>query len=103
MDGQQITKEKVNVIIYSDAKYSFTKEISNELIYNYPNKIIVIAREKSGEMKCSLRNTGKTNLAELLQKILPQTGGYGGGHEHACGACIPTEKFEAFINLLKQG
>jgi single-stranded DNA-specific DHH superfamily exonuclease len=90
------TKEKLVVFIYPDDRTSFTSDLSNEAIYNYPNKVIIIAREKNGQMKCSLRSAN-INIIPLLDKSLAGLEGYGGGHENACGANIKKEDFEEFL------
>jgi len=94
------TKEKILLFVYEEDKLSLTKELSNELIYKFPDKVIIIAREKSGEMKCSLRSGEGIELPPLLQKSLSGVEGYGGGHEHACGAVIKKEDFKQFLENL---
>jgi len=86
---------------YSSKDMSFTGDLANELLYRFPDKLILIAREKSGEMRYSLRNSGKVNLPQLIQKALVGVEGYGGGHEHACGGSIKIIDFDRFIENLK--
>ncbi len=100
-DSIKEQKEKVAVFAYPDQKTSFTKEISNELLYNFPEKILMIAREKSGEMKISLRSAGKPIIGSL-KKALAGVQGYGGGHDHACGACVKKRDFETFIEQFRK-
>jgi len=80
---------------------SFTGELSNELLYRYPKKVILVAREKSGEMKCSLRTSPGLNLQKAIEKALNGVNGYGGGHEYACGSCVKFEDFDRFVEQLK--
>jgi len=80
---------------------SFTSDLSNELLYRYPDKVIIIAREKSGEMKCSLR-ARNYSLPPIIEKSIQGCRGYGGGHEHACGACIAVEDFDRFLENVSQ-
>ena len=96
-------KAKDNLVIftYKDDKSSFTSDLSNEAIYKYPNKIILIAREKNDEMKCSLRSS-KIILPPLIEKALIGLNGYGGGHEHACGLNVKTADFEEFVKRFKE-
>ena len=86
---------------YPDNKMSFTGELSNELLYKYPDKIIIIAREKNGEMRMSLRSSGVT-ISDKLEKALIGVSGYGGGHEYACGACVEKADFEQFVENLRK-
>ncbi len=80
---------------------SFTTDLANELLYKHPTKIIIIARETSGSYKCSLR-ASQFRLDKLLEEVLEEVGGSGGGHEHACGAVIPSENFEEFVKTLRE-
>lgn len=95
------TDEKLVVYKYSDDKTSFTSELSNEAIYRFPGKIIMIAREKNDEMKCSMRSS-KLILPPLVEKCLVGLEGYGGGHEHACGLNIKTRDFEEFLKRFRE-
>lgn len=99
---KQPSEDKIIVFTYYADRMSFTKELSNELLYTFPKKVIIIAREKSGEMKCSLRSPPDIFLPPILQKSLASIQGYGGGHEHACGAVIKKEDFPQFLDNLKK-
>ena len=96
-----VTDDKILLISYKEDKMSFTGELSNELLYRYPDKLILVCREKGDEMKCSLRSGAKTSIPDKLEKALVGVEGYGGGHEHACGACIKTEFFNKFVEQLR--
>ena len=99
---KKVSKSKLLVVTYAENKMSFSGELSNELLYRYPNKVILVGREKSGEMKCSLRTSPGINLPKTLEKALEGVDGYGGGHEHACGSCVKVEDFKKFIKQLKE-
>jgi len=86
---------------YADNKMSFTGDLSNELLFNFPEKIIIVCREKNGEMKCSLRSAG-VKLEPLVKKALEGVEGYGGGHEMACGACVKNDNWPKFLEQLRQ-
>lgn len=99
---KQKTKNKVKVFKYTEDKLSLTKDLSNELLYMFPDSVIVLGREKSGEMRCSVRAMN-TDLKPIMEKALIGIEGYGGGHEHACGCAIKVHDFEKFIdNIEKQ-
>ena len=100
-EKQKKNKSNLIVHIYTSKNNSITGEISNELLYRNPEKVIIIAREKSGEMKTSLRSGKNILIAPILQKILAEVEGYGGGHEHACGACIKKDDWPKFITLME--
>lgn len=95
------TKSKLFVFPYEETKMSFSGELANEFIYRLPDKIVIICREKSGEMRCSLRS-GKIPIRKALEKVLSKVGGHGGGHEYACGAVVKKIDFEEFLAGLKR-
>jgi len=85
---------------YTDDTISLTSDLSNELLHRFPEKTIIVCREKSGEMKCSLRSAA-LHLPPLVQQSLAGLEGYGGGHEHACGAVVKTHNFDEFIRRIR--
>lgn len=101
MHAAEKSKEKIVIYKYKDDKSSFTSDLSNEAVYRHPDKVILIAREKNDEMKCSLRSP-KAILPPLIEKALVGLDGYGGGHEHACGLNIKTRDFEEFVKRFKE-
>ncbi len=94
-------KDNFIIFTYKDDQSSFTTDLSNEAIYRYPDKIVLIGRERNDEMKCSLRSS-KTILPPLIEKALTGLDGFGGGHEHACGLNVKTADFEEFLRRLKE-
>ena len=94
------TRDNLVIYTYKDDKSSFTSDLSNEAIYRFPDKIILVAREKNDEMKCSLRSS-KIVLPPLIEKCLVGLDGYGGGHEHACGLNVKTYHFEEFVRRFR--
>ncbi|MBW2970716.1 DHH family phosphoesterase [Candidatus Woesearchaeota archaeon] len=99
----QVGKSKDNLLvyIYNDDKMSFTGDLSNELLYRFPNKVIIVGRERNGEVKSSLRSA-KRKILPSLKKALVGVEGYGGGHMQACGACVKSGDWEVFLNNLRQ-
>jgi len=95
------SKDPIFVYTYSDDQLSLTKDLANELLYKL-QKVIIIGREKSGEVRCSLRAPGKINLAKALERALVGIEGYGGGHTQACGAAIKKDDFKQFLDNLKK-
>jgi single-stranded DNA-specific DHH superfamily exonuclease len=98
---KSVTKDKIMVFTYPDNKMSFTGDLSNELLYKYPDKVIIVAREKSGEMKASVRSPPDIIINDKIEKALIGTIGYGGGHEHACGVVIKSEEWKTFLTNFK--
>jgi len=95
------TDNPVFVYTYTDDKLSLTKDLSNEILYKL-KKVVIVGREKSGEVRCSLRAPKHINLHDAMQKALVGIEGYGGGHEQACGAGIKKEDFEQFLKNLRE-
>ena len=97
------TKEEDGFVIfrYQDEKYSFTPEIANILLYQHPHKIIVVAREKSGEYKMSIRSRDY-NISKVIERALQGLSGFGGGHEHAVGAVVKVEDFDTLIDNFRK-
>ena len=93
--------DKLFVYTYEDDKLSLTKDLSNELLYKL-NKVIIVGREKSDEVRCSLRAPAKINIAKALERALIGIEGYGGGHEQACGAAIKKHDFKQFLENLRK-
>lgn len=97
---ENVTKDELFVFIYKGERFSFTSDLANELQYRYPTKIIIVGREKSGEIKYSLRSSKL--LPPLIKKALEGVEGYGGGHEHAGGSCVKVKDNERFIKQFKK-
>ncbi len=95
------TKDAFLIFLYPSDQWSFTSELSNELLFHYPKKYIIIGREKDGEIRMSLRSAKKPILP-ALEKALLGVEGYGGGHEMACGACVKRTDFERFVENLRR-
>ena len=97
---KKITKSKIVLFTYNSNQWSFTANIANELSAINPKKVIIIAREKSGEMKCSIR--AQFPIAGALEKALIGIEGYGGGHPNACGAVIKEGDWARFLENFKR-
>lgn len=92
--------ERIILFTYEESKMSFTSDLSNELLYRYPERVIIIGREKGDEMKLSIRSS-KHTLPPIIQKALDGVEGYGGGHANACGGCVKKKDFDKFIEQFK--
>lgn len=74
---------------------SLSSDLSNELRYRFPDKIIVVIYNKGdGESNISIRGKGVRSV--FLRSIEGIEGAQGGGHEDAVGAKINTEDFSLF-------
>ncbi|MEM3154189.1 MAG: DHH family phosphoesterase [Candidatus Woesearchaeota archaeon] len=95
------SKDPLFVYTYQDDTLSLTKDLANELLYKL-NKVIIVGREKSGEVRCSLRAPGGIELSKALERALVGIDGYGGGHAQACGAGIKKDDFKRFLENLRK-
>ncbi len=97
---EQVTKSRIILFTYNSTQWSFTANIANELAATYPKKVVIIARQKSGEMKASIR--AQFRIADALERSLVGINGYGGGHPNACGAVIKEEDWDRFLERFKE-
>ncbi|MDD5417158.1 MAG: DHH family phosphoesterase [Candidatus Aenigmarchaeota archaeon] len=85
------------------SKYGILAVVSNTLFEKYPNKIIILYKEKDGWYKFSGRSA-KHDIGSVFKKASEGIG-YGGGHPKAGGAYI--NNFELFkkrvLELLHSG
>lgn len=98
---KQKSKDPILLYIYSHDKMSLSQDLSNELLYKHPEKIILIGRERNGEVRLSLRARDRI-LPPMLEKALHNIQGHGGGHEHACGASVKKEDFDRFLEQFRE-
>ena len=99
---KNVSNDKLFVFTYHDDKLSLTKDLANELLYIFKDKVVILGRKRSGEVRCSLRAPASVNLLKALEKALVGIEGYGGGHEQACGAGIKEHDFEHFLDNLRK-
>lgn len=96
---KQVTDDKFVHFEYTTRNTSFTGDLCNEMMYLYPKKVIIIARQKSGEMKMSVR--GYSNVKEPLLRALVGINGRGGGHDNACGCVVDQRDYEKFLEQFR--
>ncbi len=89
-------KGHLKVFTYHALSNSFTKELSNELLYRCNEDTIIVGRIRNDQIKLSLRSH-QLVLTGILAEALVGIRGHGGGHEHACGASMEAEDFPRFL------
>ena len=97
----QTNKDRLLVFTYSSDKMSFTGDLANELLYKFPDKIILVGRKKDDDVRMSIRSKN-TLVPPILEKSLAGLEGYGGGHEYACGANVKERDFKEFVERMKK-
>jgi single-stranded DNA-specific DHH superfamily exonuclease len=98
---KEVSREKLLVFTYADDKTSFTSDLSNQLLYKFPDKIIIVGRKKDDNIRMSIRSKDIL-IPPILEKSLVGLEGYGGGHEFACGANVNEKDFTEFIERIKK-
>ncbi len=98
--AKKFSKGKVLFFQYG-GELSLSADISNELFFLFPDKVIVVAYIKGSKANISLR--WKKNIRKVtLEAIKGLEGATGGGHEHATGAQVTVEDLPRFKeNLTK--
>jgi hypothetical protein len=90
------------ISIFTRTRHSFSSELSNELLYLFPKKVIVLGRNSSGYYKCSVRTTFNLDLPKIISKCLEGLEGHGGGHKQACGVGVKEDHWELFLDRFKE-
>ena len=79
---------------------SISSDLSNELSYKFPGKVIVVIYVAGIKANISVR--GKNVRKLILEAIKDLEGATGGGHEDAVGARIKTDDLDIFKAKLKE-
>jgi len=98
---KKATKSPILFFKYTSKTMSFTGDLANELIHRYPNKVIIIGRDKGDRIIMSIRSH-KLDLPPIIEKAVSGLDGYGGGHSHACGGNVSKEDFYIFLERFKR-
>ena len=92
--AKKFAKGKILFFQYG-GELSISADISNELSFLYPDKVVVVAYIKGNKANISLR-WDKDVRKLTLQAISDIEGATGGGHEHATGAQVTVEDLPKF-------
>lgn len=87
--------------LYQKLETSLLSEVSNQLVFEYPQKIIFVAREHNNEVKLSIRSA-TVPVVEAVKKAMEGVRGNAGGHTHACGGNIKADDFPRFFETFKK-
>lgn len=91
------------VFTYLPGKYSVTRELADEMISMQRESLLILGRQIDGEYRCSMRSREGPPVKPVLEYALKDVRGYGGGHERACGGCIPAEDWPRFLQRMQEG
>lgn len=82
-------KDKKLLFFQYAGQFSLSGELANEIYYNFPNKIVLVAYIKGSKVNCSIR--GKIDVRNIVAKAMEGIEGTSGGHKNACGASLSIE------------
>jgi single-stranded DNA-specific DHH superfamily exonuclease len=97
--GNKNAGKKMVYLEYS-GETSMSAEISNRLMFDHPEKDIIVVFNKNEAARISLRGKNAKKIVDNVVLKIPHS--MGGGHEVACGAKIPSEEVENFKQSLKK-
>jgi single-stranded-DNA-specific exonuclease len=107
-DGVRIVQDSISV----KKKVAYTQSISDlsaSVIVNFvlgisekPVAMVYRFKDDINSYIISIRASKACNvhLGRIVNEVASNLGGSGGGHEKACGAVIPKDKLEEFINAI---
>lgn len=102
-EAMKLKDEEVIVYTYGDNKWSFSRDLANELLHRTKCRLLIIGRYDNGEVKGSIGNRiDGINLTNAVKRSLKGLDGYGGGHVHACGFCVKERDFKKFTDRLRK-
>ena len=87
-------------------------DLSSSMVVNFvlgasekPAAMVYKFRDEIKSYVISIRGSKdcKTHLGRLVNDVALEIGGSGGGHDKACGAVVPRDKLELFIERLDSG
>jgi single-stranded-DNA-specific exonuclease len=102
VQGSIVTKKNV-------AYTQSVSDLSASVIVNFvlgisekPVAMVYRLKEDIGSYIISIRasNTCPVHLGRIVNEVASNMGGSGGGHEKACGAVVPKDKLEEFIDAI---
>lgn len=91
-------KDRVAIVEYG-GEMSMSSEISNRLLFENKDKLIVVMYKRPDSATVSIRGKGARDVT--LKAIEGIDGATGGGHEVSCGAKIPLDFVEEFKTRIK--
>jgi len=92
--GGNVNTEGRILFFQYGGELSISADLANELKYNFPNKIIVVAYVKDTKVNISIRGEKIREIA--LEAIKDLEGATGGGHEMAVGVRVKVKDIEKF-------
>jgi len=100
--AKELGEKSGRILFFSySGDLSISAELSNELQYFFPDKLIVVGYLAAGRMNVSLRDM-KLDLRDFLAKVMVDIDGTYGGHKAACGATLSDSDLPKFRENLEK-
>lgn len=93
-----ISDDFILAFVYS-GDIAMSAELANGLYFKHRDKVILVAFRKQDRLNVSMRGRGVKLILSKIIKKMPKVNG--GGHEEACGAQVPTDKFDEFVKRVR--
>ncbi|MFA5992598.1 MAG: DHH family phosphoesterase [Candidatus Pacearchaeota archaeon] len=94
--AKKVARSSKKVVFFKySGELSLSADLSNELIYRFPAKIVIVAYVKGSVANVSVRGSEDV-LAVTVEAIKSIDGANGGGHKHATGAKMNADDLQKF-------
>ncbi len=95
-----VAKKSKKIIFFKySGDLSISGELSNELLFNFPDKVIIVAYANGSKVNLSLR--GKNVREKFLEILKEIDNSNGGGHKDAVGGVIQLTDLDKFKSLIE--
>lgn len=78
---------------------AISSDLANELSFRYPGKYVLVSYRNGSVVNISMRGKG---VRKILESVLKEVEGSGGGHEDAVGARVASKDLEKFKEVLEK-
>lgn len=99
---------KIDNLAYMQSNLDLSASMVVNSVLGISERAVAMVYKLKDDINCyiiSIRGSKdcKVHLGRLINDIASEMGGSGGGHDKACGAVIPKEKIQEFIQRLDKG
>jgi single-stranded-DNA-specific exonuclease len=99
---------KINNLAYMQSNSDLSANMVVNSVLGISDRPVAMVYKLKNDINCyiiSIRGSKdcKVHLGRLINDIASEMGGSGGGHDKACGAVIPKEKIDEFIQRVDKG
>lgn len=94
---KSVGKDRLVFHEFSYMETSLLAELANQMLFEFPEKIILLTRVHNGDHKLSIRSKDYDIASAVKEAMAKGIRGNAGGHMHACGGNIKSEDFPLFL------